>query len=97
MQVSKEDLPLPEQLVLGLQRLLDLDDHVRNIIDLFCGGQDLGTLGHIFLIGEAAQKTGVILHIYLMTGTDEGVNTGGSQTHTALLCLDLLRTTDTHK
>jgi hypothetical protein len=38
-----------------------------------------------------------MLQIHLMSGTDEGVHTGGCQTDTALLSLDLLGTTDTHK
>ena len=74
-----------------------LDDHVGDVVDLLRRSQDLRALSHILLVGETAGQARVILHIYLMTGPDEGIDAGGGQTHAMLLSLDLLGTTDTHK
>ena len=96
VQVGKQDLTLVEQVVLRLQGLLDLDDHVSNVVNFLGGGQNVSAQLRVFAVREAAAHACVLLDIYGVTGTDQRVNAGGGQTDTALLGLNFFGTTDFH-
>ena len=82
----------PEQVYVFSLRLCD--DQVDRDFERFDTAA-LPGLAKLF-IGKTGVDTGIVLHIYTMSGTDQGIHTSRSQTDTAFLCLDFLGTANTH-
>ena len=96
VQIGEQNLSLMEQIIFRFQRLFDLNDHFRGVIDFFRGWKNLRTDGEIFVVGEATGKSGVFLHIYRVSCTNQSISTCRGETHAAFLGFDFLWTSNTH-
>ena len=96
MQVGVQDQVLAEVLVLGLQGLLDFDDHVSGP-SLSSGLNDLAAGSNVLSIGEGGADTGVLLNQDSVTSLDILAGSIGGQTHAELVVLDFLSDTNNHK
>jgi hypothetical protein len=94
MQVGEEDKILAQVAELGLQRLLDLDDHLR-APGLGCGDH-FGSGGGVFLVAQAAAQTGTGLYQQGVALAHQGFDRAGGHGDAILQCFDFLGNTDDH-
>jgi hypothetical protein len=88
MQVGKNDLAFPDQVVLGRQRFFHMHHHVGSFI-YFTGCCDhLGTGFDIGRIFETAAAAGTRFYQQLVAIGEHDLDTGRRHTHTIFLCLD---------
>ena len=66
VEVGEEELPVLEPLQIGLDRLLDLHDHVGLVVDGVGVGKDLRAGGLVLVVGEAAAVAGALLHEHVV-------------------------------
>ena len=70
MEIGEEELLRSQQVVLGGDRFLDLDDHLRAGEDLGRGVDQLGAGRCVLGVGEAAAEPGVPLDEDLVPARD---------------------------
>src|SRR3954470_4611605 len=97
MQVREEKLSVFEAGQIGVDRLFDLHDHVRLLIDVVRGGEDLLAVGGVLLIGEAAAIARAGLDVDGVAVRGEVLRARGRHPHAILIVLDLSRYTDPHR
>ena len=95
MQVREQDEPLAETAVLGLDRLLDLEQELARLPDLV-DRDDAGADGLVFLVRERAADAGSGLHEHLVAALHELERPGRRQGDAVLVRLDLLGDADSH-
>ena len=89
-------LPAAHERPLVGQRLLDLHDHLGPLPDIRFGGDDLGTVGGVLFVADAAAGTGSRLNEYGVPGTRQLLDAGGHHRHAVFVRLDLLGDADDH-
>ena len=77
MEVGEKHLVTAYQVIFGLDRFLDFDDHLGNPVDIFYCREDLGANGLVFGIAETGAFSGGCLHVDLMAVGDEFFRSGG--------------------
>ena len=97
MQVGEQDLPLPELLALGRERLLHLHYQLGAREDRIGPGRDLGAGSDIVAIGQARADARVGLDQDLVALGGELVHGRGDEPHSVLVILDLLGNADQHE
>ena len=97
MEKREDQLVFADQLVLGGDGLLDLDDHFGTGIDIPDRGKDLRPYRRIGLVGKTAVHTGRSLHINRVAPFDELLGACGGKGNAILVVLDLFGNTDNHK
>ena len=97
MEKREDQLVFADQLVLGGDGLLDLDDHFGTGIDIPDRGKDLRPYRRIGLVGKTAVHTGRSLHINRVAPLDELLGACGGKGNAILVVLDLFGNTDNHK
>ncbi len=97
MKIGEDRLTLPHALPLGLDRLLDLHDHVRFSPYRICVRQNRCACLHIELIGKPTALAGSLLHVYGMTALDERFGAGRDERDSVLVGLDFLGNADLHR
>src|SRR5207245_1012717 len=88
-EVGEEDLPFAQVAVLGLDRLLDLDEDLGPLPDFGRGAGDLRTRLPVLVVGDAGALAGAALHEHLVPAVDEGLDPAGHQPDAVLVVLDL--------
>jgi hypothetical protein len=88
VQVCEENLVFAKQRVLGCNRLLDLKQQITLGPNLFGCGKHRCAFGNIRSVGETRTDSGAGLDEYLVTATNEFVNTGWGDGHSVLVVLD---------
>ena len=94
MQICKQYLPLVQQLPLGRQRLLHLDDeiggrpHRLGIVD------QSGPRSPEILVEDAGASTGILLNQHAVTMRDQFAHRRGNKADPAFVVFDFLRNTD---
>ena len=96
MEKREDQLVFADQLVLGGDGLLDLDDHFGTGVDVFDRGKHLRPYRRIGIIGKTAVHTGRSLHINLVTPFGQLLSAGGGESNAILVVLDLFGNTDNH-
>ena len=96
MQIGVEDQPLAEILILRLNGLLYLDDHVGAAPHLPGLLQDPGPGSGILAVGIADGGAGAALHQDSVSGLDKGGDAVRRQSHAVLIVLDLFWKSDYH-
>ena len=97
MEEREDQLVFADQLVLGGDGLLDLDDHFGTGIDIPDRGKDLRPYRRIGLVGKTAVHTGRSLHINRVAPLNELLGACGGKGNAILVVLDLFGNTDNHK
>src|SRR5262249_46315509 len=96
VQVGEQDLVPAHPVVLGRDRLLDLQDQIAGGPDLVRGGQDGRAGGDVLLVGERGAGPGVLLDEDLVAVADQLVDPGGGDRDTELVVLELAGNADLH-
>ena len=95
MQVGKENLPVADLGVLGLQRLLDLHHHVAGSPDIVAGS-NRRTSGDIGIIRKRAAIAGGCLDDNVVAVKHELARASGRECDSVLVLLDLFDDTYAH-
>ncbi len=96
MEIGEEDEAFAEVLVLLLDGLLDLDDHLGEAPDVVGRADDLGAGGLIFVVGHGGERAGVVLDEDLVSSFDQGFYASWGYAYTALVVFHFLGYTDNH-
>ena len=96
MEIGEDQLVAADELVLGSDGLLDLDNHFGPGIDLFDRGEHLSPHTYIIIIGKTAVYTGRSLHINLVAPLHELLSARRGKSNAILIVLDLFWNTDNH-
>ena len=96
MEIGKEYLTLVDELIFRLDRLLDLYNHLGDVVNLLVGVKHSSSYGLIFGIGETAAFSGSFLHINTMTVLNHFFNTLRRHSDPELHVLDLFWNSDNH-
>ena len=96
MQIAEQQVILAQQLQVGVDRLFDLDDHLRLAEHLARRAQDADADVAVMLIGIATFFSGAGLHIDLMAIAHQLGTSRRNETHATLARLQLARNTDSH-
>ena len=95
MQVGIEDHTLAEILVLALDGLLNLNNHL-SIPSALGIGNNHSTSLNIFFIGKTGANTSALLHQNSMAVLNVRTDCTGSQTHSKFVILNFLRQSNLH-
>ena len=87
VEVGEEELAVLEPLEVGLDRLLDLHDHVGRVVDRVGVGKDLRAGGVVLLVGEAAAVAGALLHEHFVAVGGEVARAGRASCPRDIRCL----------
>src|SRR5271167_832411 len=96
MEICEEDKAFAEVLILFLDRLFDLHDHLGQSPDVIGGTNDLGSCGLIFVVGHGGKRTSVMFNENLVSRFDQSLHTSWSYAYSALMVLYFLRHTNNH-
>ncbi len=96
MQIGEEHLLRLEQVILGRNRLLDLDDHLGPHKDIGVGGGNLRSGGDILRVVEPTASAGPRFNHDLVAPGNVLRNTGRRRRDAILQILDLFRHADDH-
>ena len=97
MQVAKQQVVLAQARQVTGNRLLDLDDHLGDFVELVGVGNHLDAIADEILVAEAALQSGTRLDEHLVATQDQ-IRTGGwNEGNTPFKGLGLGRNTDAHQ
>ena len=96
MEISEQDLPAPEFLALGRERLLHLDDHLRAREHRICVGGNFGAGRLVIRIRQAGAQSGIGLDNDTMALHGEFVHRRGHEPDAVFVVLDLFRHANKH-
>jgi hypothetical protein len=96
VEVGVDDLARLDALVLDLDRLLHLHDHLGALPDLVRSGDDLRADALVLAVGDAGALTGALLDHHLVTLAGQRGDSGRNHSDAVLAGLDLLRHSDDH-
>src|SRR5437868_1556029 len=97
MQIGEEKLTIAEAFEIRLDRLLDLDDHVRFFVDRIGVGQDLRAGCFVFVVRKTAAVSGARLDADLVTIGAHDRRTRGRHPDTIFVCFDFGGYADAHR
>ena len=96
VEIGEHELAPADELVLGSDRLLDLDDHLGRGIHILDRRENRGADRRIGRIREPAVLTGRSLHIDLVAPFGQLLRPGRREADAVLVVLDLLGNSDNH-
>ncbi len=96
VEIGEQHQALAEVLVLLLDRLLDLDDHLGEPPDVVGGADDLRAGGLVLVVGHRRQRAGVVLHQHLMSCLDQRFYACRGYAYAALVVLYFLGYANNH-
>src|SRR5574344_1047470 len=88
MEIRKQQLVFVNQSILRFNRFFHFKNHIRRVVDILDGRQNLSTSRFIFLVGKSAVLSSCMLHKYCMTVLDQFSHTRRSHTYTILVVFD---------
>ncbi len=97
VKVGVQDLAGAQPLVLGADRLLDLDDHLGFPEDLVGRPQDPRARGFELIVGDARAHARLVLDQHRVPGRLEGLDARRHQADPILVVFDLLGQPDDHR
>ena len=96
MEIGEQQLSWAHQLVLGLNRLFHLYNHLCLTIDVFNRREYLSSHNLILLVGKATSLASGVLHIDSVPIANEFCYSCGSHSHTILIVFDFFWYSDFH-
>ena len=96
VKVSEHDLPAPQQRPLRLERLLDLNDHLRPSEHLLGLGDQLRSAAQVIVIGQPGTQPRARFNQHLMPGPHQFLDPHRQQRHAIFIQLRFSRHTDDH-
>src|SRR5690606_6581409 len=97
MEEGVDRLAVLDPVVLDLDRLFDLDNHLRVLPDLLGRGDDAGAHRLVLRIGDEGARAGSARPEHLVATGGEGANEGRDHAHPILVNLDFLGNSDDHE
>ena len=96
MEIREQQLPFPNQFVLGLDGLFYFDNHFRFAVHVFDSRQDLRTNFQVLVVAEAAAFSCCVLNHHGVAVFNHFRNAGRCHSYSVLVVLDLFWNTDFH-